>query len=394
MSARPKIAVIGAGAAGLSTALNLAEQGARDVVVLDRAHVAAGSSVLSAGVFTRQYMDPVDVAMRQESYLRLCQLERDQGLALHRNGFLRLAHDAATMAVFRAGAQTQRDAGIDDARALDPEELRALIPDMRCDDLTGGLYSPTDGYLDGQQLCMAYAAAAENLGVRILARRGLTGREDGDRHRHRLLTAGDPVDCDIVINAAGPWAGVVGDLLGAPVPMAPERHQACIMRMEEPLPYLMPSIMDYVPGSGELGLYLRPEGERQLLVGLHSNDRLDEPPADPDNYYGGIDAAFVDELIPKLVDRLPSLDGVGLEGGWSGLYPNSPDDQFIIGPCSGTEGVFAVCGLNGVGVYMSPVVGRLAATWALGEVPDTPGGAERYDPRRFAGGPEPGTAGG
>jgi sarcosine oxidase subunit beta len=154
------------------------------------------------------------------------------------------------------------------------------------------------------------------------------------------------------------------------------------MRLAAPLEYELPSIMDYVPGSGAVGLYLRPEGEHQLIAGLHTNDLLDEP-ADPDDFYGGAEQAFVDALIPMLVDRMPGFDTVGLETGWAGLYPNSPDERFIIGALPGREGIVAVCGLNGVGVYMSPVAGRIGADWVLDGRPRNAAEQRAYAPDRF-----------
>ncbi|MGH2945018.1 MAG: NAD(P)/FAD-dependent oxidoreductase [Solirubrobacteraceae bacterium] len=376
------IVIVGAGAAGLSTALQLAERGCRDVTVIDRAHVAAGSSGVSVGIYTRQYTDPLDIRLRVECYERLCALEREAGLTLIRNGFLRLAHDEASLEIFEEGARRQHELGVPDARALDRDELKRLVPDMRCDDLAGGLFGPSDGYLDGQQLCMTYAERAEALGVRVLARRALVGYEEGGARRHRLFTTGETLECDVVINAAGAWAPAVGDILGAPVEIVAERHQACIMHFSEPLPYRLPSVMDYVPGSGRLGLYFRPEGERQLIVGLHSNDRLEEG-ADPDAFHRGADAAFMEELIPMLIDRMPRFDGVGLQDGWAGLYPNSSDERFIIGPMPGREGVFAACGLDGVGVYTSPAVGRMAADWVLDGAPAALEEAERFAPYRL-----------
>jgi methylmalonyl-CoA mutase N-terminal domain/subunit len=113
--------------------------------------------------------------------------------------------------------------------------------DMLCSDLVGALYGPSDGYLDGQQLCMTYAAQAAALGVRILARHSLVGYETGHRRKHRLITAREPIECDIVLNAAGAWAAQVGEILGAPVAVLPERHQACVMRLAQRLPYVLPS---------------------------------------------------------------------------------------------------------------------------------------------------------
>jgi sarcosine oxidase subunit beta len=378
----PSVVVVGAGAGGLATALCLAERGCDDVTVIDRDHVAAASSSLSAGIYTCGYAEPLDVALRLEAYERLCQLERDGDLTLRRNGFLRLARDAETVAGFERAVAVQRDHGLADSVVLDRAALERHVPDMRCDDLAGGLLTPSDGYLDGQQLCMAYAERAEALGVKIRARHPLTGYEQLPGGRHRLQTPRGDFDCDVVVNAAGAWAPAVGRLLEAPVEIVPERHEACVMRLAAPLDYELPSIMDYVPGSGEVGLYLRPEGEHQLIAGLHTNDLLDEP-ADPDAFYGGAEQAFVDELIPMLVDRMPGFDTVGLETGWAGLYPNSPDERFIIGAMPGREGIVAVCGLDGVGVYMSPVAGRIGADWVLDGRPRNAAERRAYAPDRF-----------
>lgn len=382
MAAEPSIVIVGAGAAGLSTAVELMERGCRDVSVIDRGHVASGSSMLSAGIFTRQYIDPVDIALRQEAYEGLCRLERETGLVLRRNGFVRLAHDDATMRSFEGAAEVQRSLGIHDARTLDPDELKQLIPDLFVADLTGGLYGPSDGYLDGQQLCMTYAERAQAMGARVLPRHELLGYERGQRRRHRLITSSAVLECDLVVNAAGAWAPEVGEILGAPLPIVAERHQACTFQLSGSLTYVLPSVMDYIPGSGEAGLYLRPEGEHQIIAGLHTND-LVEDGEDPNAYYGGVDASFVDELIPLLLRRAPGFEDVGLHGGWAGLYPNSPDEQFIIGPYADVDGVFAAGGLNGLGVYMSPVVGRVTADWLLGQTPTLPLAPERFLPDRL-----------
>jgi sarcosine oxidase subunit beta len=380
MSIDSKIIIIGAGAEGLSTALCLAERGATDVTVIDRAHVAAGSSCLSAGIYTRQYVSPSDIELRVEAYERLCQLERDTGLVLFRNGFVRLAHDSETMDTFERAAATQRSLGVDDALALDNSGLRSLIPDMFCDDLAGGLYSPSDGYLDGQQLCMTYAESAQRRGVRILSRHRLTGYTPLPGDRHQLHTSRGRLECDVVINAAGAWSPEVGRIFDAPIDLVPQRHQACIVEIKEPLDYILPSLMDYVPGTGTKGVYLRPEGDRQLIVGLHSNDVVDGA-VDPDSFSPTVDEDFVEELIPAFLQRMPGLNDVSLVDGWAGIYPNSADDLFIVGPCPDRPGVFAVTGFGGVGVYMSPVAGRIAADWVLDG--GTRPGDDAFSPYRF-----------
>jgi glycine/D-amino acid oxidase-like deaminating enzyme len=143
--------------------------------------------------------------------------------------------------------------------------------------------------------------------------------------------------------------------------------------------------MDYVPGSPEPGLYFRHEGEAQLIVGLHTNDLVEGQVDDPDAFFRGVDDAYVEDLIPRLLRRLPTLDDIEYQGGWAGLYPNSPDGQFIVGPYPDRAGVFVACGLNGVGIYLSPVVGSIVAEWVINGEPCSHPRATDLSPARFAG---------
>jgi sarcosine oxidase subunit beta len=143
------------------------------------------------------------------------------------------------------------------------------------------------------------------------------------------------------------------------VELFPERHQAAVLQLAQPLGYRMPFVMDYAPGAGVAGLYFRLEGEDRLLAGLHSNELLEEA-ADPDEYFRGVEQAFLDSMVERLLERLPSLDDMGMQGGWSGLYPMTQDGEPIIGPTA-RPGVYACAGFGGLGVYLSPIAGRLLA---------------------------------
>jgi sarcosine oxidase subunit beta len=56
----------------------------------------------------------------------------------------------------------------------------------------------------------------------------------------------------------------------------------------------------------------------------------------------------------------------------------------IVGPFAGQPGVIAACGLGGVGVMLSPIVGRLAAEWIVHGEPRTIPGARVLSPDRFS----------
>jgi glycine/D-amino acid oxidase-like deaminating enzyme len=376
----PSIAIVGAGATGLSTAVAAARLGARKVTVVDRDYVASGSSALSAGVIDTQFTTSAEIELRTKSFEVFEELERDRDLPIVRNGFIRTARNELELALFEAALPLQHELGVADARVLDQQELAALVPDMVVDGLAGGLYGPTNGYVDGHLLCTTYAEQAEELGVELRVRTTVQGLEVKGGVAH-LLTSAGPIECDVVVNAAGAWAPEVGQALGAPVAVLPQRHQVCIGHLAEPLPYLMPTVMDHVPGRGDAGLYFRHDGEGKLLIGFHSADVLDEP-EDPDRFSRAVDADFYETLAEVLLERLPRLADMGLGDGWAGLYPNSPDGKPTVGPHRDEPRVISACGVGGYGIMISPAVGLLAAEWACRDAATAVAGADAYLPDR------------
>ncbi len=383
MASPPSVAIVGGGVIGLSCAVNAAELGCKSVTLIEKSSVASGSSSLSVGVFTRQYINRFDIELRIKAYEGFLKLEKDHGLAIVRNGFVRLAHDEASLAQFYAGAERQRELGIDDVNVLSQRELGRLIPDLACLDVLGALYCPTDGYCDGHALCMIYAKRALGLGARILVGTRLVSAHPGKRCAHHLVTTGGAVECDVVINAAGAWAGRVGEMLGAPVEIVPQRHQVCIGRLTRKLQYVMPTVMDYVPGTNRLGLYFRSDGDKEMIAGLHTNDVVEARVEDPEEYNRSTDSEYTELVASELARRLPGLADMGLKGGWSGLYPSSHDGKPVIGPFPEQPAVIAACGLSGVGINLSPIVGRLALEWAVYGEPRAVDGAEELSPSRF-----------
>lgn len=254
---------------------------------------------------------------------------------------------------------------------------------MRVDDLAGGLLGQTDGYLDGFQLCMMYADIAVELGVDVRTKTKLTGAARTSAGSHRLNTTRGEIDCDLVVNAAGAWADRVGALLGAPLEIIPQRHEACVIALGEPVDYTVPETMDYIQGSGIEGLYFRQERPDALVAGLHTNELTAGHREDPDDYLRGVEPEFEELLAQKLLDRLPGFQ-MSIQSGWTGLYPMSPDAQLVVGPHWKDRSVICACGLGGLGIHLSPAVGRMVAEFAQhGRVEFLPG-YERLSPERFA----------
>jgi sarcosine oxidase, subunit beta len=378
---RRRVCIVGGGVIGLACAAELAELGC-EVVLLEKDQLVSGSSGLSVGVYSRQYIERLDIRLRVDAYQRMCALERDHGIQIRRIGYIRLARDAETMEMFERAAELQRQLGVPDSGVVDTHELAQLVPSIETGDLAGGLLGRSDGYLDGHELCMTYATIATARGADIRIRTELLGAEPTGDGGRRLTTNRGTIEAEVVVNAAGAWADRVGGLLGTPIAIVPQRHQALIISTGSPLERFMPFVMDYIPGSGEEGLYFRGERPDALIAGFHTNDLTAGESDDPDNPRRTADPDHIEHVSSKLTERLPGLE-LAFISGWSGIYPVSADGQIVVGPFPNDPGMIAALGLDGVGVQLSPVVARLVAEHVVfGEVRAFDG-AEALLPGRF-----------
>ena len=363
--ARFDVCVVGAGVVGLNAALQLQRRG-QTVAVIDRDHPGAGSSGLSVGVVGSQRIVPLEIELRAWSLRFLAGLEQF-GLEVNRIGYLRLGRSAEAIAAFEESVALQRAAGCE-AEVVDAARLQSLVPHLRCDDLAGGLYGPDNGFVDGHQYCSVLAERLLAAGGRVLARHRLLGAERPGSGGHRLVTDADAIDCDAVVIAAGAWSGQVAGMLGVTIEIVPTRHVAAIVGLGAPLPYRMPMVMDYVPGFGGTGLNFRHERPGQLVTELHTGALT---PVDPDGYARIVDVDELEPLAALLLDRLPTLRDATLGRAWSGLYPDTPGGQPVVGPLDREGTIIAAAGVGGYGIQLSPAIGALAADWVIDRSPTT-----------------------
>lgn len=374
-----RVVIIGAGVAGLSAAMHSARLGARSVRVLEAKSIAAGSSGLSAGIVNRQTFDPIDLALRVASGEEFALIEQQTSFRITRCGYMRLARTAEqwerTLQTFGAGDYPA-------TRLLSREEVAALVPGMRVDDVHGAMYGAEDGHMDGPELSAAMLELARAAGAEYSPAVELLGSTSTAGGVSLDTTAGT-IEADIVINAAGPWFSRVGERLGVLAPIDNQRHEIAMVEVPSLANRDVPTVQTYFPGSGEDAVYVRPEGRGRFIAGLHSYESTADS-VDPDDSTRSVSEDYIEALAEALIDRFPGWEDAGLDAGWSGIYPLSPDGRFIIGPHPENERVIALGGLGGVGLTVSPAVGRMAAEWAvLGECRSF-GAAEPMLPGRFS----------
>ncbi|MGN6305036.1 MAG: NAD(P)/FAD-dependent oxidoreductase [Mesorhizobium sp.] len=371
----PHVVVIGAGALGMCSAHALAEQGAR-VTVIDARSIASGSSGRSVGVVGTQLTDPFEIRLRIQSVRRIRQWEERLGLGFRHIGYLRLARTMQQMDLFHRSVEIQRQAGFR-SKVHRADELRQLVPHMSTDGLEGGIFGPDNGFLDPHEMCSLLAREVKKLGSEVFQFRSLLGvtRVAGG---YRLETGKGPIDCDFVVNAAGAWAPRVAGMLGQTLHIHPERHEALVIHLDEPLPYTMPMVMDLVDGEGT-GLNFRHEKAGELVAEIHKVSS--SLPENPDDYNDQCEEASKVMLAEMLLERVPDLPGARLGRGWAGLYPVTADHRPYVGPLDPSEpSLITAAGAGGYGIQLSPVIGLIVADWVLKGTPASVMGAEKLAP--------------
>ena len=349
------VAVIGAGVIGASVAYHLALRGRRDVVLLDRSSgPGQGSTGRATGGYRAQYATPINVRLSLLARAKLLRFEADTGIdpGFHQAGYLWLAATPAELAVLRAGQAVQHAEGLTEAVEVDAGEIARLNPALCLDEVAGGVYCPTDGFVRPTAILAGYLAAAERLGARLhwgVEATGFGRRRDGSVASVRT-TQGD-MEVTAVVNAAGPWAASVAAWAGVDLPVAALRRQVAVTTPFDRLPSDMP--MTIFAGDG---FHLRVRDGRVLL--LWPTPGVTGRPFDD-----SVDPAWVEAVEAKAHRRVPVLREAAIDPGacWGGLYEVTPDKHAILGPAPGCANLFLANGSSGHGVMHAPALGHLLA---------------------------------
>ncbi|MFJ4630128.1 NAD(P)/FAD-dependent oxidoreductase [Streptomyces sp. NPDC088847] len=357
MNRQAEVVVIGGGVIGTSIAYHLARAGVRDVVLVERDELAAGSTSKAAGGVRAQFSDVLNVQLGARSLEAFARFEEDTGydIGLHRVGYLFLLSTPEDVASFEAGVRLQNSLDVP-SRMIDPAEARRLSPLISTDGLLAAAYSPDDGHCTPEAVVHGYASAARNHGATILRHTDATGIETHGDTITAVVTTLGRIDTRTVICAAGAWSRAIGAMAGVDLPVQPLRRQIAVTEPVSGLPPTLPMTIDF-----STSLYFHTEGPG-LLVGM----------SDPDERPGYATDTH-DRWIPRLAEamrhRAPDLLALRRTGGWAGLYENTPDHNALIGEATSVSRFLYATGFSGHGFLQGPAVGEVVRDLYLGHVP-------------------------
>jgi glycine/D-amino acid oxidase-like deaminating enzyme len=351
------VVIIGGGIVGSSIAWHLTEAGCRNVVVLEReSSQGKGSTGKSMGGVRAQFSTAVNVQMSLYSIPFYAQFEErlSHPSGYRDQGYLFVATRESHLAYLRANFDRQRALGLKTVRLLAVNEITSMLPQLRSDDILGGSFCSTDGFVDPYSAMNGFMSRATDQGATLRKKTEVTGIARDERGISGVETGNGHISTRTVVNAAGAWAAQIAKFAGIDLPVEPLRRMLVPSEPFDDFPHTSPMIIDM-----SSGFHFRPEGRGFLLA-------WNDPEQTP-GYQTDFEPSFIEKILTLAADRVPSFESLAVNPKrcWAGLYEMTPDHHAILGPVESVPGLFLANGFSGHGVMHAPATGRIVADLIL-----------------------------
>ena len=416
--------ICGAGIAGIAAAYHLAvTQGVKNVILVDERPPLSLTSDKSTEAYRNWWPGPDDSMVRYMNrsidLIEQVAETSDNRILLNRRGYVYATKDRGRIAEFEATARVAEAQGAGDLRLyrgnahdpvyqpsahtgyrnqptgadllLDPALNRREFPYLS-DEIVAVLHARRCGWLSGQQLGMVLLEAAKAHGVTLINGRLESVAVVKNRVNAVKIAAADGsnlrVETRAFVNAAGPFARQVGQLLGLDLPIFSELHlktafedrlgvigrNAGLTILDDPI------TLDWAADEAEelaenpetrwltepfpAGIHFRPEGYHEAQTALmlwdyHSSHRYEAPllPLPADELYSEVVMRGMTHLLPGLKAYLQRLPKFYVDGGY---YTKTEENRPLIGPLP-IDGAFICAAFSGFGLMAAPAGGELLA---------------------------------
>jgi glycine/D-amino acid oxidase-like deaminating enzyme len=358
--------VIGAGIAGLATALNLADAG-EDVVVLERAFPGGLASGGNAGSLHAQLLSfdhgpraqgagaraARTLALQRDSIDLWRQLEVRSGgdFEMAITGGLMVAETQDHLRFLEDKTAAERAAGIE-CHVIGRDELRRREPALS-EALIGAAYCPHEGKINPLIATQRVAAMAVAQGARIFDRTEVTAiRRDGDRFT--VETSRGRLRARRIVNAAGAFASRIGAMLGVDVPVFGAPLQMVVTEA------VAPALKHLVAHAGR-HLTLKQAANGSFLVGGGWSAGLDPVHGHPRPLLASLEGNL---WVAQHV--VPALRKLHVVRSWAAMNIDI-DGAPILGEHPAVPGFFNAVTSNGF--TLGPIVGQVTAALVCGRDP-------------------------
>ncbi|MBT8077748.1 MAG: FAD-binding oxidoreductase, partial [Gammaproteobacteria bacterium] len=349
MDSHARIVIIGGGIMGAGLLYHLAEEGAEDLLLIEKGELTSGSTWHAAGQcpsLVGNYNLAKIHAHSNNLYPRLEELT-GQYVSWHPSGGIRLALNQDDVDWFHYMKGIADNVGFR-MEIIDPAKIRQLNPHLTLDGVVAGAWTLDDGHADPAGLCNAMARGAKNMGARIQKHTLVTNTRQLPSGEWEVVTDKGTVTCETVVNAAGCYARVVANWVGADVPINNIEHHYIVTGPVAPFQDAeeeMPVVRD--PWAST---YLRQE-QKAGVIGIYEHSGAVtawSPQGHPT--WESDSELFPDNLerlmpwLERAMERIPAFADAGIKRVVNGAIPHSADGPPMLGPVAGLRNYWMCCG--------------------------------------------------
>jgi glycine/D-amino acid oxidase-like deaminating enzyme len=326
------------------------------VLVVEReSSQGKGSTGKSMGGVRAQFSTPVNIQMSLYSIPFYTRFDEKLGYpaGYRPQGYLFIATNESHLTYLQANFDKQRALGLQSVRMLSAGEITGLLPQLRSDDILGGSFCATDGFVDPYSAMNSFMASAVDQGATLWKKTEVTAITTDQHGVSGVITSRGEVSTRTAVNAAGPWAAQIAKMAGIELPVQPLRRMLVPSEPFDDFPHSSPMVIDM-----SNGFHFRPEGRGFLLAWNDPEETSDSPDFEP---------SFIEKILVLAANRVPAFENLPInpKRAWAGLYEMSPDHHCILGAVPQLPGFYLANGFSGHGVMHAPATGKILSDLIL-----------------------------
>lgn len=352
------VVIIGGGISGCSIAYNLAKQGMKNIVVIEKNYICSGSTGRCGAGVRMQWGTVMNCSIAKKSieFFENANeiLEYDDDVEFKQSGYLLVASTDKEMEQFKKNIEIQHQLGIP-SKLLTVQEAKEIVPYLNTDILTGAAFCGKDGFLNPFKTTDAYYKAAKRLGVEFYTYTEVIGIKTENGKVKGVVTNKGEIATEKIVNATNGWSKQICDMVNIDIPVYSERHQILVT---EPVEAMQgPMVMSF-----SLNLYVQQSPHGSFIMGRGDAN-------EPRDLRQTSSWHFMEEMAKTIDTLLPPISNLRVIRQWAGLYNMTPDKQPIYGTVDGLEGFYLALGYSGHGFMFGPVTGIAMSEMILGKKP-------------------------
>ena len=346
---KSQVVIIGSGIIGASIAYYLTRKGISDVLVLEQGEIGyQGATSACLGGLRTQFSTAVNLRFSLTSRNVYRRFKEEFGVdpGFKPYGYLFLTTTHKQWETFENTSRLMTELNLP-IELLSPQEISQRWPFIRTDDLSGGSYTKDDGFYSPIEILHAYVKKARQGGAVFMEKVQVTGISIKDNNAIGIQTKdGNNIKANIVINAAGPWAGRIAAMAGLDLPLGPLKRHLFFTESSHEIPQIFPMVIDV-----DSGWYMKREGKGLILGG----------PTGEKSFSRHVDFDAEAWTAFTSIHRIPDLERARIIRGWVGHYEMTPDHHAVIGAFPELRNFICAAGFSGHGFQHAPATGMVVA---------------------------------